>query len=79
MLDDTDLTSRLADPDLLTGRAYLAGVWTDAEDGKTFQVTNPARGDVLAEVADLSRAEIASAIDKGKATIATVIPAIKSA
>ena len=34
-----------------------------ADDGKTFPVINPARGDIIAEVADLSRAEVARAIE----------------
>jgi succinate-semialdehyde dehydrogenase / glutarate-semialdehyde dehydrogenase len=64
MLDTrTDLRSLLKDPTLLESRAFLGGDWVDAEDGKTFKVTNPARGDVIAEVADLSRAEVARAID----------------
>ena len=63
MLDTvTDLRARLADPGLLETRAYLAGEWTDAADGKTFTVANPARGDVIAEVADISRDETARAI-----------------
>ncbi|SEN06212.1 succinate-semialdehyde dehydrogenase / glutarate-semialdehyde dehydrogenase [Palleronia salina] len=64
MLDQTtDLASLLNDPDLLVTRAYIAGEWADADDGKTFTVTNPARGDTIAEVADLSRTEVARAID----------------
>jgi succinate-semialdehyde dehydrogenase/glutarate-semialdehyde dehydrogenase len=64
MLDTaTDLTGLLKDPTLLATRAYLAGDWRDAADGGTFAVTNPARGDVIARVADLSRAEVAGAID----------------
>ncbi len=64
MLDtNTDLSKLLNDPDLLATKAYLAGEWRDAESGKTFPVRNPARGDVIAEVADLSRAEAAKAID----------------
>ncbi|NHX28077.1 hypothetical protein HA397_29530, partial [Escherichia coli] len=43
----TDLKSRLADPTLLETRAYVAGDWIAADDGKTFAVTNPARGDVI--------------------------------
>ncbi len=63
MLDSpTDLKSLLKDPDLLATKAYLAGEWADAADGKTFDVTNPARGDVIAKVADLSRAECTKAI-----------------
>ncbi|MEY8839432.1 aldehyde dehydrogenase family protein, partial [Cribrihabitans sp. XS_ASV171] len=63
MLDDTtDLKSLLKDPTLLEPRAYIDGQWVDGEDG-SFDVINPARGDVLAKVADLSRAQIAGAID----------------
>ena len=40
----------------------MAGAWVDAADGATFAVANPARGDVIAEVADLGRAETARAI-----------------
>lgn len=64
MLDQTtDLKSMLSRPDLVCEQAYVAGEWVDANDGKTFDVVNPARGDVIAKVADLSRAEIATAIN----------------
>ena len=64
MLDDTtDLTSRLTRPDLICEKAFVGGDWVEAANGKTFEVTNPARGDVIANVADLSRSEIAGAID----------------
>ena len=63
MLDQTtDLASRLTRPDLICTQAYMNGAWTDAADGKTFVVVNPARGDVIAQVADLSRADVAKAI-----------------
>jgi succinate-semialdehyde dehydrogenase / glutarate-semialdehyde dehydrogenase len=65
MLDTaTDLRSILKDPELLATRAYLAGEWVEAADGATFKVTNPARGDVIATVASLGRAEAAEAIAK---------------
>ena len=57
----TDLKSMLKDPSLLETRAYIGGKWVDGDDG-TFDVMNPARGDVIAQVADLSRAQIAGAI-----------------
>ncbi len=64
MLDkSTQLTSLLKDPTLLATKAFLAGRWADADDGAVFGVTNPARGDVIAEVADLGRTETARAID----------------
>ena len=63
MLDTkTDLASLLKTPDLLRSQAFLAGTWASASSGRTFPVTNPARGDVIADVADLSRAEVAQAI-----------------
>ena len=58
----TDLRALLRDTSLLETRAYVAGAWIDADDGTTFDVINPARGDVIAKVADLSRAEVARAI-----------------
>jgi len=57
----TDLKSMLKDPSLLETRAYIGGKWVAGDDG-TFDVTNPARGDVVAQVADLSRAQVAGAI-----------------
>ncbi|MEM9709599.1 MAG: NAD-dependent succinate-semialdehyde dehydrogenase [Pseudomonadota bacterium] len=63
MLDDTtNLASLLKDPELLQTKAYLAGSWAEADNGAHFSVTNPARGDVIADVADLGRAETARAI-----------------
>jgi len=65
MLDTTtDLRSLLKDPELLATKAYVAGEWVDATDGATFDVTNPARGDVIAKVASLGRAQTAEAIAK---------------
>ncbi|WBU60811.1 NAD-dependent succinate-semialdehyde dehydrogenase [Paracoccus albus] len=59
----TDLKMLLKDPSLLETRGYVDGAWVDAEDGSTFAVTNPARGDVIAEVADLTRNDAARAIE----------------
>ncbi|MCF8485747.1 MAG: NAD-dependent succinate-semialdehyde dehydrogenase [Rhodobacteraceae bacterium] len=63
MLDSvTDLASLLNDPSLLITRAYVAGEWVEADDGTTFPVVNPARGDVICHVPDLGRAETNRAI-----------------
>ena len=63
MLDEmTNLAGLLKDPDLLATKVYLAGDWVDGASGETFDVTNPARGDVIAQVADFSRAQAAEAI-----------------
>ena len=61
MLDtQTDLKSLLKDPSLLVTQAYVGGQWVDG--AACFDVTNPARGDVIAEVADVDRAQVAGAI-----------------
>ncbi len=65
MLDaTTDLKTLLNDPNLLATSAYLAGEWTEGTGGRKFEVTNPARGDVICEVADIDRTQTAAAIDK---------------
>ena len=62
MLDQTtDLKSLLSDPTLLETRAYVNGQWIEGD--KKFDVTNPSRGDVIAQVTDLSREQVAQAID----------------
>ena len=68
MLDSsTDLKSMLSDPSLLQTQAFINNQWVDAENGATFDVSNPARGDVIAQVADLSRADLARAIHGAEA------------
>ena len=63
MLDKTtDLRALLRDPSLLETRAYVAGEWITADDGSSFAVSNPARGDVIGTVPNLGRAETARAI-----------------
>ncbi|MCR9113178.1 MAG: NAD-dependent succinate-semialdehyde dehydrogenase [Rhodobacteraceae bacterium] len=67
MLDTaTNLKSLLKDPSLLAEQAYAGGEWVDGDNG-TFEVTNPARGDVIANVADMSRAQVAKAIATAEA------------
>lgn len=67
MANETNLKDLLKDPSLLATQGYLAGEWVNGEDGVTFDVTNPARGDVIAKVADLSRAQTARAISAAEA------------
>jgi len=63
MLDKTELASKLKDPSLLITQAYVAGEWVAADSAKTFAVTNPARGDVICEVADCGVSETRRAIE----------------
>ena len=68
MLDaTTNLKSLLTRPDLICTDAFVGGDWVSAQSGKTFDVTNPARGDVIATVADLDRSEVATAIATAEA------------
>ncbi|MEM1373236.1 MAG: NAD-dependent succinate-semialdehyde dehydrogenase [Pseudomonadota bacterium] len=63
MLDQpTNLAAQLSDPGLLATKAFIDGTWSDAASGNTFPVRNPARGDVIATVADLDRTDVALAI-----------------
>nr|WP_321507704.1 NAD-dependent succinate-semialdehyde dehydrogenase [uncultured Celeribacter sp.] len=55
----------LKDPSLLETRAYVNGVWVEGKT--TFPVENPATGEVLAHVADLSAEDVAQAIDAASA------------
>jgi succinate-semialdehyde dehydrogenase/glutarate-semialdehyde dehydrogenase len=58
------LLSKLKDPSLVTDKALVAGEWVEKSDsGKTFNVTNPANGDVIATLPDMNRAEASRAID----------------
>jgi succinate-semialdehyde dehydrogenase/glutarate-semialdehyde dehydrogenase len=47
---------------LLRRQAYVNGEWVDADSGETFAVTNPATGEVLAEVPRMGAAETRRAI-----------------
>ncbi|RJF91868.1 NAD-dependent succinate-semialdehyde dehydrogenase [Noviherbaspirillum saxi] len=53
---------KLADSGLLKNRAFIDGAWVAADDGATFPVTDPATGEVLANVASLGVAETRRAI-----------------
>ena len=53
----------LKDASLLRTQAYVDGTWRDADSGARFPVDNPASGEVLAEVADLDRADARAAIE----------------
>jgi succinate-semialdehyde dehydrogenase / glutarate-semialdehyde dehydrogenase len=55
-------TIAFADPALLRERAYIDGEWCDADDGATFEVTNPATGEVLGRVPRMGAAETRRAV-----------------
>ncbi len=58
---------QLKDPDLFRQQAYINGQWVDADSGNTFEVTNPATGEVLANVPEMGAAETQRAIEAANA------------
>lgn len=54
---------QLKDPTLLATNAFIGGSWCGAASNATFEVTNPANGDVLAEIPDLDASDARRAID----------------
>ncbi len=53
---------KLRKPELLRQQAYLDGRWCDADSGATFEVTNPATGEVLGRVPEMGATETRRAI-----------------
>lgn len=60
----TDHPNLLTNNDLLKNKAYMGGEWiANARDGKTFEVTNPSTGHVIATLPDLGVEDTRAAID----------------
>ncbi|NOX39072.1 MAG: NAD-dependent succinate-semialdehyde dehydrogenase [Alphaproteobacteria bacterium] len=66
MSSPKNLNDVLKDASLLCQKAFVAGDWIDADDGARFSVSNPARGDVICEIADVGVAETRRAIEAAK-------------
>ncbi len=57
------LIAKLKDASLVTDKALVGGEWISRSDsGRTFDVSNPATGEIVATLPDLNRAETARAI-----------------
>lgn len=56
------LPTYLSDPSLLKQQAFLKGEWLNAQSNKTFEVTDPATGEVLATIPSMGAAETDIAI-----------------
>lgn len=63
------MSIRISDRELLQSRAYINGQWVDSHDGETFPVTNPANGELIAEVARCGGAETKQAIEAAEAAM----------
>jgi succinate-semialdehyde dehydrogenase/glutarate-semialdehyde dehydrogenase len=57
----------LKDMRLFRQQCYINGKWLDADSGKTFEVTNPATGEVIATVPQMGSAETRRAIEAANA------------
>ena len=58
---------RLRDPALFREQCYVAGGWVGADSGATFDVTDPATGDVVGVVPAFARTETRRAIEAANA------------
>jgi succinate-semialdehyde dehydrogenase/glutarate-semialdehyde dehydrogenase len=67
MLDTLKTSLELKNPDLLREQAYVNGEWVSAGDGRTFAVTNPADGSLVAKVPELEVAGARAAIEAADA------------
>jgi succinate-semialdehyde dehydrogenase/glutarate-semialdehyde dehydrogenase len=61
------MTLSLNDSELFRQQAYIGGRWCEADNGTSFQVTNPATGEVLGQVPDMGAMETRRAIEAAKA------------
>ena len=58
---------KLNDNSLFCQQAYINGEWCDSDNGKTFEVTNPATNEVIGTVPDMGQAETLRAIEAANA------------
>ena len=59
----------LSDTGLLRQQCYVNGEWVDASSGATFEVSNPATGEVLGRVPNLGASETRQAIEAANAAL----------
>jgi len=57
------MSFELNDTDLLKSRAFIDGQWSDSDSGESFDVTNPATGEVITTVASCGTDETRRAIE----------------
>ncbi|EXB51249.1 Succinate-semialdehyde dehydrogenase [Morus notabilis] len=61
-MDAKSVASQLKSSGLLRTQGLIGGKWTDAYDGKTIEVRNPATGEVIADVSCMGQKETNDAI-----------------
>ena len=63
------MSMQIADKGLLKTQAFINGEWVNADNGETLPVTNPANGEVIAEVAKCGTDETRRAIEAAEAAM----------
>lgn len=58
---------RMALNSLIRTQGYVNGQWVNAASGNTFDVTNPATGEVIASVTDMDQSDVRQAIEAAHA------------
>ncbi|WP_169569051.1 NADP-dependent succinate-semialdehyde dehydrogenase [Sneathiella limimaris] len=66
MLDNVTNPLNLKDPSLFRQQGLINGVWSDADSGKTIDVTNPATGEVIGTVPEMGADETRRAIEAAR-------------
>ncbi len=67
MNSTTPQTNTTIQQDLVRTRSYVNGQWVNSASGKTFDVINPATGELIAQVTDMNRDDVRKAIDAAHA------------
>jgi 1-pyrroline dehydrogenase len=57
--------------DVRTFKHYINGEWVDSSDGATRKITSPATGEIIAEVAEGTAADVDRAVDAAKTAFET--------
>ncbi|WP_025898883.1 NADP-dependent succinate-semialdehyde dehydrogenase [Sneathiella glossodoripedis] len=66
MLDKVTNSLNLKDPSLFRQQGLINGIWCDADNGGTIEVTNPATGEILGTVPEMGANETRRAIEAAK-------------
>lgn len=60
---------QLKNSELLKQQVYINGQWLDADDGKSFPVTNPATDEIIGRVPSVSAAQVEQAVQAAEAAL----------
>ena len=61
--NNSEVLSNAIPNSLLMNKAFVNGEWINAASSKTFDVTNPATGELIASIPDMNREDVSKAVD----------------